>query len=334
MSSSIRGYLVQKNLSETTDDRQSLNNIGGAPVADDIALFVNNTKNQSVISIRADEYDSSTDTVVINNQTTTEVNERSAVFTNRDKVFLVDVDDNVIAENLYIANSNTIDRFQVSAKQDLSEIYSINVPTQSDSNDYVLRFVRNDSVTFENLQNLGVESSGVEVDLPESDNNTDEESATVSVGNYESEFNTISSVIDLANFQSRNKFVSNDSIQTSIRLRTEGAVIVADPSDTIITEGIVESSPGLYLSDPTSDVDDVQVTRAFSSSSNPWSDDNAGTLSTDSVDVTSGNLNLTNGVTIDGIPVIPEDGSVDSETFTHKVKIQVNGIDYYLCLTT
>lgn len=334
MSSSIRGYLVQKNLSETTDDRQSLNNIGGAPVADDIALFVNNTKNQSVISIRADEYDSSTNTVVINNQTTTEVNERSAVFTNRDKVFLVDVDDNVIAENLYIANSNTIDRFQVSAKQDLSEIYSINVPTQSDSNDYVLRFVRNDSVTFENLQNLGVESSGVEVDLPESDNNTDEESATVSVGNYESEFNTISSVIDLANFQSRNKFVSNDSIQTGVRLRTEGAVIIADPSDTIITEGIVESSPGLYLSDPTSDVNDVQVTRAFSSSSNPWSDDNAGTLSTDSVDVTSGNLNLTNGVTIDGIPVIPENGSVDSATFTHKVKIQVNGIDYYLCLTT
>lgn len=334
MTSSIRGYLVAKNLVETSQDRQALNNIGGAPIADDIALFVNNTNNKSILSIRADEYDQSEDKINLNNLSLDEATERNSVFTNGDRIDIVAVNGDVIANDVYIANSNTIDSFQISTTENLSSIYSIPLPSQTDENNYVVRFVRDDSVSFENLQRLGVESSGVEVDLPDTDGATDEESSTIDVDNYEDEFNTISGFIDLANFRSRNKFVANESISTDVRVRTEGGVIIADPSDTIISEGIVPSSPGLYLSDPTSSVDDIGITRAFSSSSNPWTDDNAGTLSTESVDVTAGNLILSGGISIDGIGLIPESGTVDSTAFSHKVKVTIDGIDYFLCLTT
>jgi len=116
-------------------------------------------------------------------------------------------------------------------------------------------------------------------------------------------------------------------------LRVEGGVIIRDPSDTITQEGIVPSSPGLYLSDPTSDVNDIDTIRAFSSSSNPWTDDFQGTLSTDSVEVTAGNLILSGGIKVNGVQTVTQTGTVDNSSFTHKVLVQIDGIDYFLCLT-
>ena len=42
--SSFQGFDIKLNLSENTDDRDVLNNLGIAPIADDIALFTNNLR--------------------------------------------------------------------------------------------------------------------------------------------------------------------------------------------------------------------------------------------------------------------------------------------------
>ena len=43
--SSVQGFLKSANLLENTQDRQALNNLGTAPIADDISLFINNNQN-------------------------------------------------------------------------------------------------------------------------------------------------------------------------------------------------------------------------------------------------------------------------------------------------
>ena len=47
--SSVQGFLKSANLLENTQDRQALNNLGTAPIADDISLFINNNQNVSVL---------------------------------------------------------------------------------------------------------------------------------------------------------------------------------------------------------------------------------------------------------------------------------------------
>ena len=328
--SSVQGYVRALNLQETDQDRQALNNLGGAPIADDIALFANNSKNQAVLQIRRSEYDTNTDTIVINNTNLFEVQNRNSVFTNGDFVKIVDVNDNVIVENLYVANSNVFDTFQLSTTVDLQTIFSVPLPVVTADEEYVIYIIRSDTVTQENLTRLSKTTV-----LSSSDGEIDGNNGQLpDIGNYSSLLTQISSLADLANFLTRSKYVSNKSVATSALLSFQGAATISDPSDTITTEGIVASSPGLYLSNPTSTADDIQLTRSFSSTSDPWSDDDAGTLSTDSESVTAGRLVLTNGIKISNISVIPENGTVDPVTFTHKVKIQIDGIDYYLCLTT
>lgn len=332
--SSVRGYLIDTNLRETSEDRQSLNNLGGAPIADDIALFVNNTRNESIIPIRLDEFDTDTNTFIIVNETDEELDSRNYVFTNRDKVKIVDEDNEVIAENLYIINSNTNDQFQLSNELGSSTAVSVPVPSDSDvSGRYSMFIVRSDEVTQENLERLGIETTDASAVLGD-DENVERSSAFDRIDDFDGEFNEIYGFINIASYSARFKYVSDRSVATGEKLRIEGSVIVADPSDTIVDEGISNTSPGLYLSDPQSDVDDISSTRAFSSTSNPWEDDEAGTLSTLSTDVTVGNLILNNGIKIDGITSATEFGSVDRATFTHKIKLQIDGIDYFLCLST
>jgi len=322
--SSVQGYVQEINLVETTDDRQALNNIGEAPIADDIALFVNNKRNEAVLPVRLNEYDAVSGVITINNQTNEESNQRAAVFTNKDQVSLRAADGTLIQQNLFIKNSNAVDTFGLSQDENLSSDFVF-------SADQDFEVIRNDEVKFENLQRLSVERSGVAVTVPGEE--TESSSALDDIDNFNDEFQTIFNVLDISRFQAQSKYVSNEDVATADFLRVEGGVIIRDPSDTITQEGIVPSSPGLYLSDPTSDVNDIDTIRAFSSSSNPWTDDFQGTLSTDSVEVTAGNLILSGGIKLNGVQTVTQTGTVDNSSFTHKVLVQIDGIDYFLCLT-
>lgn len=333
--SSVRGYLVETNLRETSEDRQSLNNLGGAPIADDIALFVNNTINESVLPIRIDEYKQDSDTFVIENITDDELNTRVNVFTNRDKVKVIDHKGEVIADDLYVINSNTSNQFQLSTVKKGETAFSVAIPGLDDiSGRYAVFVVRSDTVTQENLVELGIENTSTSSVTGGDTGDIEGSDAFDRVDDFNDEFDRIYGFIDIASYSARFKYVSDRSVATGETLRIEGGVVVADPADTIVDEGISNTSPGLYLSDPQSSVDNITTTRAFSSTSNPWEDDELGTLSSASTDITVGNLILNNGISIDGITVLNETGAVDNNTFTHKIKVKIDGIDYYLCLTT
>jgi hypothetical protein len=327
--SSIQGYVKALNLTETEQDRQALNNLGTAPIADDIALFINNTKNESVIEIKPAEYNTSTNVITIVNETLEEGDLRANVFTNGDKVELRNTDNVAISSTLYIKDSNGIDTFSLATDADLQTTYSGFFPTEN------FLVVRQDIVTAENLSYLGVaRSSTSTTSVPGIDGEGAGGAEDPDIDNFGDKFNELYGYLDISNFISQTKYTQTDDVATAEKLRIEGDVVIKDPADTIINEGLVASSPGLYLSNPASPVDNIQRTRAFSSTSNPWTDNYLGTLSTDSVDVTAGNLILTGGFNVSGITKAASNGTVNNTTFTHKIKIQIDGIDYFLCLTS
>jgi hypothetical protein len=329
--SSVQGYVRVLNLEESEDDRQALNNLGGAPIADDIALFVNNTRNRSTLRIKQNEYNETTGEITLDNQTREEINTRSSVYTEGDKVFITDLDNNLIQDELFVKESNTIDRFFLTANQDLTGVF-----TFSPTTDFLI--IRPDTVTLDNLINLGLERTSVisAGGGSEGGGSDDDEEASVldDIGNFNDTFENIFITLDTAVFQSQSKYVATENKFTDRKISVEGNIIIADPGNTIINEGITSTSPGLYLSDPTSSVDNIQKVRAFSSNSDPWVDDQSGTLSTQSTDVTAGNLTLTQGIKINNLNTNSASGIVDANTFTHKILVRIDGIDYYLCLSS
>lgn len=326
--SSIQGYVKSLNLSETEQDRQAINNLGTAPIADDIALFINNRRNESILTVKNTEFDTSTGEITIVNTTLEEGDSRATVFTNSDRVELRNTDNVAISSTLYVKESNGIDKFSLATDADLLNTF-IFFPTEN------FLVVRNDEVTAENLANLGVARSSTGTnDVGGVGGENVGETGDDLDDTYAEKFDELYSYLDISNFISLTKYTATDDVATSEKIRVEGDIVIADPSDTIVTEGLIASSPGLYLSNPASSVDDIQRTRAFSSTSNPWTDNFAGTLSTDSVDVTAGNLILDNGLSVSGITKTSSSGTVNNQTFTHKIKVQIDGVDYFLCLTS
>lgn len=322
--SGVQGYVKALNLVETNQDRQALNNLGGAPIADDIALFINNTKNESVLSIKVSEYNSLSGTVIINNTTLEEVDNRSSVFTDRDKVQLRTVSNTPISSTLYVKESNGINTFNLSAKSDLSDTF-IFFPTEN------FLVVRTDEVTLANLKNIAV---SVSRDTIGTGVGTSEDQGYTAIQNLNDAFTELYNYLDVANYDQTFKYISARDLATDQTIFIEGNVIIKDPSNTIVAEGIISTSPGLYLTDPNSNINNISRVRAFSSNSNPWTDDFAGTLSTDATSVTTGELTFLNGIKLAGVTVTTTSGTVTSSNFKNKVKVNINGIDYYLCLTT
>ena len=335
--SSIQGYVRNNNLSESLLDRDALNNLGGSPIADDIALFANNLKNESIISIRKDEYDSTTGFFTIVNTTTEEINKRASVFTDGDVVSLIDENGDILGENLYITDSNTIDEFRLSSKKnssDAGDIINVGDLSQYEDN-YVLSIIRSDAVSSINILMLSEQKArSVSYNNSNDDsqlrNNNDD---IFNVGNLEDEFSSINFIVDYSEFESKRKYRKDVSILTDYNLEIDGSVGITDPSDTISQEGFSESSPGLYISNPDSNPEDVDITRAFSSNYNSWSDNGQGALTTESRNVTVGSLIYNNGVQIDGLPDNTVDKSINLN-FSHKMNVVIDGISYNLCLTT
>lgn len=324
--SGVQGYVKALNLVETNQDRQALNNLGGAPIADDIALFINNTKNESVLLIKTTEYNSLSGTIIINNITLEESDTRSAVFTDRDKVQIRALNNSPISSILYIKESNGVNTFNLSTKSDLSDTF-IFFPSE----DFLV--VRSDEVTLANLKNIAliVSRDTIGAGVSTTDNSQDNYDP---IENFNAAFDELYSFLDIANYDQTFKYITARDIATNLPIAVEGVVSIEDPSNTIVTEGIIASSPGLYLTDPNSNINNIGRVRAFSSNSNPWTDDYAGTLSTDAVSVTTGELILSNGLKVSGLTITNTSGTVSSSNFKYKVKVNINGIDYYLCLTT
>ena len=324
--SSVQGFVKSSNLKENELDRQAINNLATAPIADDITLFINNLKNESSLQVFSSEYDVITGLITIVNDDAEIAAARSAVYTNGDIVRIEDASGNLVKGDLYIRDSDGEFTFGFALDADLNNQYIFTPPGEF----YV---IRNDAVLLSNLENLGVLENTASFATGLGDGTGDEDT-TVDVDTedtYANQFSEIYEYLDIAKYQADSKFVNDEDVAADVNFAMEGMFTIRDPSDLIVGEGISDNSPGLYITDPTSPVNNIQKIRAFSDTFNPW-EDTVTALTTQSVSVTTGDLKLNQGITIQGITPNTESGTVNNTTFTHKVKVNIDGIDYYLCL--
>lgn len=324
--SSVQGFVKSANLKENELDRQALNNLGEAPIADDISLFINNLKNESRLLVLDGEYDVITGLVTIVNEDAQIAAERSAVYTNGDVVRIELENGTLIRDNLYIAQSDGEFTFGFATDSELQNQFIF-----SPNTNFVV--IRNNSVLLENLERLGVlqNTASFSTGLGDGTGDTDVSVAVDTEDTYANQFNEIYEYLDIAKFQSRSKFVNDEDVAADVDFAMEGMFTIRDPADLVVDEGITANSPGLYITDPNSPVTNIQKIRAFSDTFNPW-EDTVTALTTLSLDVTTGTLKLNQGIEIQGIAPITSSGDVDNTTFTHKIKVNIDGIDYFLCL--
>jgi hypothetical protein len=324
--SSVQGFVKSSNLKENELDRQALNNLGTAPIADDISLFINNLKNESRLLVQNAEYDIITGLVTIVNDDAQIAALRSAVFTNGDKVRIEEENGTLIRDELWIKDSDGEFTFGFATDAELANQFIF-----SPSSDFVV--VRNNAVLLENLEKLGVlqNTASFSTGLGDGTGDDDVSVAVDTEDTYASQFQEIYEYLDIAKYQAESKFVNDEDVASNVDFAMEGMFTIRDPADLVVDEGITANSPGLYITDPTSPVTNIQKIRAFSDTFNPW-EDTVTALTTLSLDVTTGTLKLNQGIEIQGITPITESGTVNNTTFTHKIKVNIEGIDYYLCL--
>ena len=325
--SSIQGFVKSGNLRENEQDRQALNNLGEAPIADDIALFINNSLNKSELIIRVEEYDKVTGIITIDNRNAQEQAERSAIFTNGDPVSIQNLQGGTIRADLFVARSDGDLSFGFASDQALEDDFFFFPETD-------FKVVRPDAVTLNNIVSLGLTSESSDATAGIDDESGGQVTQSLeTIENYNDAFNDIYSYLDVSKYLAKRKFVEDEDVATDDDFRMEGTFTIRDPSDTIISEGVSATSPGLYITNPSSPVNNIQRIRAFSDTKNPW-EDTGTALATDAVSAQTGDLKLNQGLKVSGITKTNSTGNVDSNTFTHKLKVRIDGIDYFLCLTT
>jgi len=324
--SSVQGFVKSANLKENELDRQALNNLGEAPIADDISLFINNLKNESSLLVLDGEYDVITGLITIVNDNAEIAAGRSAVFTNGDVVSIKLENGSLIRDNLYITQSDGEFTFGFATDEALQNQFIF-----SPSTNFVV--TRNNSVLLENLERLGVlqNTASFSTGLGEGTQEDNAVGAADPDDTYANQFQEIYEYLDIAKFQAESKFVNDEDVAADVDFAMEGMFTIQDPADLIVNEGVTANSPGLYITDPNSSVRNIQKIRAFSDTFNPW-EDTVSALTTLSLDVTTGTLKLNQGIEIQGITPITESGTVNNTTFTHKIKVNIDGIDYFLCL--
>ena len=306
MAKQNQGFRKDLNLEETTNDSVAINNLAGAGIANDLRIIQNNLRNISTLSC---------DTVT-NGFFSFPNNE--FVFTDND---IVGVSTNVAIgattltfnTEYFICNSNGETQFKLSTT---SSTVGINTIIISDVTGIAVTFVRKDPVTQDNLINY------IQPEIQDTENFSYLDGVSIN-----DTFRNVSSQNETAKFFISQKYRADEDRTTSKDLNYEGTIIITDPVNlNVNSTGLSNAkSPGVYIGD----------TRAFSSDNNPWSEVGIPTsaLLTDSTEVSIGELNFANNITIEGITATSAT-SVLATTFTHKLPVIINGETYYLLLRT
>lgn len=300
-----QGFRKDLNLLENTNDTQTLNNIGGEGIANDLRIIQNNLRNIATLS-----YNSLRDGYFFFGSN------NDFVFTQDDIVTVdrnVSVGTTVLSPNqkYYVCDSDGATKFKLSYFPFKSGISTVVVTTVSPLSFY---FIRDDSVSQQNLLNY------VPPEIKDTLNFTyldTRYSINQSVRN-------VQDIIDTASFLINKKYKGNEDTTVTNDINFEGAIVVQDPAKLNTgPQGISDiKSPGIF----------INGVRAFSNDSNPWTRDGTD-LRTSSSSVNIGELYFANNVSISGIDT--EDAAeVDITTFTHKVPVSINGEIYYLLLRT
>jgi hypothetical protein len=302
-----QGFRKDLNLQENTNDTQSLSNLGGAGIANDLRILQNNLRNTSKLS-----FNTSVGAAISSGYFYFGPTE--FVFTNDDVVgvrtdIAVGVGVTLYKDNTYyICNSNTEDQFKLSTTPSTVGVNTITVSSVSSSFD----FIRKDPVYKENILNIV------------RPNIQDQGFSYFSGSSINDSFDGIAATNETARFFITKKYKSNQNTVSNNDINVEGSIKINDPENFNAGSSQLSDirSPGIFIGD----------TRAFSSDNNPWAQ--VGTaLSTLSSSVSIGELYFANDITIAGIGTETAT-SVEVTTYTHKLPVVINGETYYILLRT
>ena len=308
MAKQNQGFRKDLNLQENTNDTQSLSNLGGAGIADDLRILQNNLRNTSTLSFNTIVGAAVSSGYFYFGST-------EFVFTNDDVVgvrtdITVGVGVTLYKNNTYyICNSNTENRFKLSTTPSSVGVNTITTSSVSSSFD----FVRKDPVHKENILNL------VRPNLQDTEGFN-----YLGGSSINSVFDGIAAANETTRFFITKKYKGNENTISPNDINVEGSIKINDPENFNAGTAQISDvrSPGIFIGD----------TRAFSSDNNPWTQ--VGTaLSTLSSSVSIGELYFANDITITGIGT-ESATNVEVTTYTHKLPVVINGETYYVLLRT
>jgi hypothetical protein len=324
----LQGFDKKLNLSENSSDRDVLNNLGISPIADDIALFMNNMRNTSELLVTTDKRFGNT--IRFNPLA------QGFIFTNGTKITAID--GNTTVGEYFVGNSNNINEFQLFSDVNLNAIVSS--PPAGDN----IRYVRSDAVTKEDIANLVRRRDLVVETQSNSQIIEPDNSVTASVytslrrvynslggqipNSLSGYLREIETEFDTFGQKKEKSIINNKNFETDQKIIVTGSIIISDP-DNYNDNSANTAGPGLFILDTTTN----QAKRAFSDNENIWSVDGTD-LVVDSEEVVIGNLVLDDGIRIlrkDELPLISTETDL-ATSFTHFVKVTINGEDYSLCL--
>ena len=350
-----QGFRKDLDLLENTNDVQTLNNLGGAGIANDLRVIQNNLRNtdeltfstgtSSVIAGKDGFFDNDpADNNVFGNGVF-KFPGFDSVFTDGDRIRVgTDIINSVggkfldATKQYIVVNSNGIDQFQLQEEGQLPRGGPINV--RYDSAD--VKLIRDSSVSLENTINFIKPNTISGFDF-------------LGGSAINSVFDSVQNKVELGIFNITKKYKGDADTTTNDELKYEGTVVIKDPqghnsSTSNVNSGFAGNSPGIYIGE----------IRAFSSDNNPWtftnlgsfttapSQDSSNTISTQSKEVSIGELFLdaTENPNTGGASA-PHNGfisihnsilndvspseSVD-DAFTHKLPIVINGETYFMLM--
>lgn len=317
-----QGFERSLNLGESVDDRQILNNLAGGNIQLDVSLFRNNLRNVSTL-------------VWQHNTSGSSVTDNRFVFPTT-VPFVYTNGDEVKVTGTSLGNLNTIATYYVVDLQ-------VGLGTLRNQSAFGLAltkggaritlgnigssvtFIRKDAVTKQNILNIATPETLEQGVSAEGSRFSYNIGAT-----FTAAFDTIDGNVDIANFLRTQKYTTNASVSTDKQIRLEGAMVSADPAghNSSASNMTQVKSPGVYITDPFSNVLNITKTRAYSTNSQPWFEE-TGKLTTRSTQVNIGDLYFEQGIKVDsfdGVEIIT--GSVTE--FTHKLPVKINGVEYFV----
>ena len=318
MAKGIQGHVIDLNLSELDSrekDRNSIDNLGGEGMADDLSLFINNLKNTSVI--KKEKFSVIQTNINGTLQPVIKINDPFIVpFSNRTTVKCGLVD-------CVVFNSNTTDSFQLKRK-DNNQVFDPGV----------VDIVRYDSVFTQNFDNINpIRFPPVRTENFSGFSLTVEADA-IDMYNFSipSYIDYIDSSIDSFLYLKSNSVLTYKDNYFTKPINLLDSIIIrnldSNGDPITVQNSLTNSDPGVFI------VSGGVRFRAFSDNSNPWNIDTPNYTSTISTKTVVAELEVTNPV-ITGLTVISEAGSVPN-TFNstadnvYYLPVYINGELYNL----
>ena len=339
-----RGLELRTNLAEPLQERQSLENLAGPGIDQDLEIFVNNLKNTSELLFDPNGLDAA---IIDSSTRFLFPRDVGFVYTSGDRVTIeardteggevvaINTDGSMNPEEYIVQDFEFgLGTLRNQRAFGLATVEGGFLDDISSLQDKFVTFIRDDSVEQENLLRVATPDILNSPEETGSAEGADDFFFSYDVGeDFDESFTEIENNVNSSNFKRRQKYALNTTVSSDQTVRIQGTLKVQDPAGELTDPADLENedAPGIFITDPFSDINDIVKTRAFSSSSNPWSE-GTNDLITESEQVNIGNLKFADGIRIDGLDVNSVTPSSVASDFTHKIPFVVDGVEYSVLL--